>query len=511
MRHHRITFALLTLLFLLSDSYLFAGKYYIALNGSNNNSGSITQPWATIMYAVEHTSPGDSILMRGGTYPVQEEIWIRNTYGHGGSPGNWKTIMAYPGETVMLSQRFLVDANYIRVERLSFHNGRVLAAVEWDSPTSHVEFLNNYFSGPYNVYDGAIHYKGSYGLIEGNRLELENTGSTTDQGIYILSGTNTIVRNNYISGPPAYGIHIYDEPNGYTPRIENVTVENNIVIGSHLRSGIVVAIHQNSNPYVRIQGVKIHNNVVINNAEGGLLLSYGRLRNVEVYNNVFYNNGLGGIGIYSEDLDSLKIINNVFSMHQGGYHIYNNSNIVSFVLAYNLYFQPQSVGSGANDLHPLFGDPLFVDPAGNDFHLSHNSPAIDAGIFVGLPFLGSAPDMGAFEYEPPVGPGNDPSNPLPKKCCLYQNYPNPFNPETTIAYEVSETAHVQIRIYDALGSEVRELIDEPATAGVFSVIWNGKDTFGKDLATGVYFCTMRVFNAQNGKIFSDSKKLLLVR
>ena len=67
-------------------------------------------------------------------------------------------------------------------------------------------------------------------------------------------------------------------------------------------------------------------------------------------------------------------------------------------MSHNLYYRPESIGSGASDDNPRYGDPSFFDAAANDFHLRPNSPAIDKGVDVGLPFNGSAPDIGAFEY-----------------------------------------------------------------------------------------------------------------
>jgi len=50
----------------------------------------------------------------------------------------------------------------------------------------------------------------------------------------------------------------------------------------------------------------------------------------------------------------------------------------------------------------VIGDPLFVDPANGDFHLQEDSPAIDNGLDMGLPYAGSAPDIGAYEYGLPT-------------------------------------------------------------------------------------------------------------
>ena len=92
----------------------------------------------------------------------------------------------------------------------------------------------------------------------------------------------------------------------------------------------------------------------------------------------------------------VHIKNNILSSN-GNRQISISSSLTHLVVSHNLYHEPESVGSGANDDAPVFGDPLFVNPSTNDFHLQANSPAIDAGIDVGLPYVGAAPDLGAFE------------------------------------------------------------------------------------------------------------------
>ncbi len=497
------------LLIAITSIPLFAKEYYLAVDGSDRNDGSISKPWATVMHAVNFSVPGDSILLRGGTYPVQEEIWIIGSYGHGGQPGKMKTIMAYPGEAPYISQRFLVDADYVRVKGLNFSNGAGLNAVEWDSPTSHVEFLENNFYGRFNVYSGAINYKGSYGLIEGNRLELEDTGSTNDHGIYVLSGSNTMVRNNYISGAPAYGIHIYDEDNGYTPHISDVTVENNTVIGSFHRSGIIVSIKPSSDQSVRVQNVTIRNNILVNNYQSGIALGDGRLRNIKIYNNVFYNNKTG-ISIFASNIDSLNIINNSFSSNQS-YHIDNTSDINDLVVTNNLYFDPEFAGSHINDAKPVFDDPGFVDPSHLDFHLLATSHAIDAGIDVGIPYNGNAPDIGAFEFEGTPTRITTLSTLIPGGFSLHQNFPNPFNPITTIIYEIAEPCRVKIRVFDTMGAVVKILFDGAAAPGIYALTWDGTDKNGVKLASGIYFYAMQANPEKGIRKFAASKKLVLLQ
>ena len=70
---------------------------------------------------------------------------------------------------------------------------------------------------------------------------------------------------------------------------------------------------------------------------------------------------------------------------------------------------------------------------------------------------------------------------------LYPNYPNPFNPTTTIAYRVGRSGQVALRIFNALGQEVRTLVDARQPAGRYEVVWDGRDGAGRGAASGLYF------------------------
>lgn len=66
-------------------------------------------------------------------------------------------------------------------------------------------------------------------------------------------------------------------------------------------------------------------------------------------------------------------------------------------------------------------------------------------------------------------------------------YPNPFNPATTIRYTVPSSGRVTVAVYDARGLPVATLVDEAHEAGGYTVRWNGRDTAGNGVASGVYF------------------------
>ena len=77
---------------------------------------------------------------------------------------------------------------------------------------------------------------------------------------------------------------------------------------------------------------------------------------------------------------------------------------------------------------------------------------------------------------------------LPSGYALSQNYPNPFNPETTISYDVAKTGTVRLSVYALTGQLVRTLVDGGRAAGRYSVMWDGTDNAGRDVASGVYLC-----------------------
>jgi len=81
---------------------------------------------------------------------------------------------------------------------------------------------------------------------------------------------------------------------------------------------------------------------------------------------------------------------------------------------------------------------------------------------------------------------------------LAQNYPNPFNPSTTIRYDVFEPTHVVLKVINTAGQEVRTLVDQFQSAGVASVMWDGRDNAGQLVSTGVYMCRLETINEYQG-------------
>jgi len=94
---------------------------------------------------------------------------------------------------------------------------------------------------------------------------------------------------------------------------------------------------------------------------------------------------------------------------------------------------------------------------------------------------------------------------VPVSYSLKQNYPNPFNPTTDIQFSVPQNGAVKISVYNVLGQEVRTLFDAQSERGTKVVRWDGRDSFGKILSTGVYIYRMTAGS------FIDSKKMMLLK
>jgi type IV secretory pathway protease TraF len=102
--------------------------------------------------------------------------------------------------------------------------------------------------------------------------------------------------------------------------------------------------------------------------------------------------------------------------------------------------------------------------------------------------VGNGQNAGSVEMsiaDTPTGV-DESSNQVPAEFALEQNYPNPFNPETSVKYQLPVRTNVSLRIYNALGQEVRTLVNGLQDAGFYTAQWDGKDNEGRRLSTGIY-------------------------
>jgi hypothetical protein len=84
---------------------------------------------------------------------------------------------------------------------------------------------------------------------------------------------------------------------------------------------------------------------------------------------------------------------------------------------------------------------------------------------------------------------------------LSQNYPNPFNPSTVIRYQVPENSDVSIKVYNAVGKEVAQLVNGNIAAGVHEVTFDASH-----LSSGVYYYAIKA-----GNKFIQTRKMVLLK
>jgi hypothetical protein len=94
---------------------------------------------------------------------------------------------------------------------------------------------------------------------------------------------------------------------------------------------------------------------------------------------------------------------------------------------------------------------------------------------------------------------------LPAEFRLNQNYPNPFNPITNIKFHLPRTTDVRLDVFNILGQRVVTLIDGQMQHGEHVAQWNGENSDGQPVASGIYFYRLSADD------FSDSRKMVLIR
>jgi Right handed beta helix region/FlgD Ig-like domain len=128
-------------------------------------------------------------------------------------------------------------------------------------------------------------------------------------------------------------------------------------------------------------------------------------------------------------------------------------------------------------------EPIFCNSGAGNYHLWVYSPCLpdsnSCGSLIGANDVGCLTDV------------DNPGDTRPADVVLKQNHPNPFNQATMIEYSTGEYAHVVITIHNLLGQRVRRLVETNQPPGFHSVIWDGRDNTGRDVAAGVYIYSLK--------------------
>ena len=401
-----------------------SADFYVSPSGSDANSGDLTHPFATLDKLWTVLSPGKLAYLRGGTYQFAKQQFL---VGVNGTSTSRIRVWAYPCETPVLTN-----------------------APGWTKPGNQWHRGGVYFSGNFFHFRG-IEVKGfkmNDGMVDSALLANDSNDCVFEQlnvhdaesGLYVQgNSSNNLVLNsdfhhNYDAAAPgnADGLAI-----GYTTGTNNVirgcrawwnsddgidTFENSghvLLEGNWaFKNGFVpdtmtgagdgmgfklgsVYLQGSTKRNVLLRTLK--NNVSFQNYAYGIHINGGEFL-TEVFNSTLFDNRIGGLNFHYMTL--AHVFKNNVSFNNGVTDVEISSASVS---------SHNAAGNGPNDgnwaVLASAADFRSIVPTGVDgprspdgalpvldfLKLAPGSDLINAGVNVGTPFNGAAPDIGAFE------------------------------------------------------------------------------------------------------------------
>ena len=425
---------LCVILLLAGYNLAIGGEFYVSPTGSDTNPGTLDQPFASINRGQQAASPGDTVWIRGGEYEYVAGAGASQNavlFNKSGTAGNRINYWAYPGETPIFD-----FFNYLPVERI---RGFSIQA-------DYLHFKGLELRGVQQVITNvneswAIRVEGSGGDF--NIFEQLNLHHNEGPGLFILNGGNNLVLNsdshhNYDpdrggENADGFGSHSNDDGNLF---IGNRAWHNSDDGYDFINSPGVVVIDESwawHNGYVPDTNNAAGNGAGIK--AGGFLLNPDNFPAPEdvprhvVQNSVAFDNRVQGF-YANHHPGGIDWFNNTAFDNPRGFDLLNDVAVDTWpadhLLRNNISFgnnnnlanaKTRLIDDESNTWNTGFAaseaDFVSLDSAGADgprqadgslpeldfLRLRPDSNLIDAGEDVGLPFIGSAPDLGAFETQ----------------------------------------------------------------------------------------------------------------
>ncbi|WP_243348586.1 right-handed parallel beta-helix repeat-containing protein [Parabacteroides sp. FAFU027] len=497
----------LSFLLLISLSGISARNYYVATNGNDTTgTGAISAPYATIMKAQQYVVAGDTVFVRGGTYKMteaqiykEESIWAYTHYldKSGTSATSRICYFAYPGEQPVFDLSnvkpsgyrntiFYTKGSWLHIKGLEVIGVQVTITTHTQSECFRNEGSNNIFE-QLKMHDGmGIGFyltKGANNLILNcdayrnyDSVSESGAGGNTDGfGLHpAKGGTGNVIRGcrAWFNSDDGYDCINSAESvtfdncwafyNGYDASFVKHGDGNGFKAGGY---GQAPAISSLPSP---IPSNTIKNCLAYRNKANGFYANHHVVTGSKWNNNTAYRNSTN-YNMLSQRLTKSPTTGADTTIDCPGInHILHNNisfkystlkdtvNLGTSVNTFNTFSPGIAVVVDANDFVSL-DESLLIAPRQADGSLPNNgflrlktgSDLIDKGTNVGYPFVGIAPDLGAFEYQSTNTAVSEVQK--EKKVAFY---PNPA--QTAINFGNNSFRHLSI--YDLSG---KRLVDTP--------------------------------------------------
>ncbi len=489
---------LITILFISFSSY---GQIFVSPTGNDSNPGTIDKPLKSISASLDKAYEDSTIYLRGGVYELSATLKPPRS----GSEGKLIKLWAYPGETPILdfsgqtysssSRGFNLSRDYWYFKDLIIRNAgdnginisgnhnviencRLYGNKDTGLQISGgggYNYVHNCDS--YNNYDSQTHGENADGFAPkldigpGNVFRGCRAWGNSDDGWDFYESQNEVILDSCWSF--ANGFNIWGDSN-YQGDGNGFKVGGNYIPTHHLLMNCVAfdnrgkGFDQNHNT----AGVTILNCTGIGNQNKNF--SFPEVPTIGVdslVNNLSYEGGSSN----SIESSSIQVTNS-----WNGFTVTNNDFIS---LDTSLATIARNSDSSLTET--------------SLFRLISNSPLVNAGTNVGIAYVGSAPDIGAFESEG-ISSVISNRNQL-NSFILEQNYPNPFNPSTTIKFSLTKNNFTSITVYNMVGQKISTLVNQVLSSGEHDMIFNAMS-----LPAGIYF-----YRLKTGDLTITKKMLLL--
>lgn len=330
-------------------SILYFKDYYVDDDGSDLNYGKISSPFKTISKAIEMMRGSDGCIVMDGIYDGNNKI----TDIHTGSAEFPTFFRNYPGETPLINGSGF-DFGFFD----SLGESLIISGFKIDSANVGLSLL-----GVKNV------------KCENNIIGVPDFG----YGFLLQDCSSCSISNNKVftsSSVPFEGIWVYNSSN---VKIFRNDIRNMNDCGLLIEQSSNCILYQNLSVYnmfgvdiISSASCSLYNNTFDGNHDSGIHLNQLTGTIYTVNNNI--TGSMWGFGWVDGSGYVTSDYNNLWNNSRGNY----------------IYGTGFGVPEGPNDIH---SDPLYTSA----WYLGAGSPCIDAGVYVGLPYSGLAPDIGAFE------------------------------------------------------------------------------------------------------------------